>query len=330
MKSPITGGDVRRQISMEELTFRGDTFTIPYINYQCVDSGEQFTTQEADEQNLRLLHHAYREKHNIPFPSEIIQTRTKYGVSQTKMSQILGFGANTYRDYENGNVPQLNNAKLISIAAKPNGFIELVEECDSLSSKDKQKYITKARTLIDYDDYSVNQFLFKVQEPSSLTGYKKPSVDTFAEMVSFLAEDIEPFKVKLNKLLFYADSYHFKKYGQSISGTCYQAIQMGPVPYKYGTLFEYGEELGYFSIKRTYFEEYDVEGEQFISKKNEFEHLTENEMSTLRIVKKELGHLPRKELERISHEESGWLDNSEGQHLIDYYSALYLKYPHDE
>jgi len=133
----------------------------------------------------------------------------------------------------------------------------------------------------------------------------------------------------MNKLLYYADSYHFKEHGQSISGACYQAIQMGPVPYKYGTLFEYGEELGYFTIKRTYFEEFDIEGEQFVSNKADFEHLSEIEISTLRLIKKELGHLPRKELERISHEEVGWLENEKERKMINYFSALLMKFPKD-
>jgi putative zinc finger/helix-turn-helix YgiT family protein len=329
MKSPITGGEVRQHIQLEKLAFRGDTLTVPYINYECVDTEKEFTTREVDEQNLRLLHNAYREKHNIPFPDEIIETRNKYGVSQTKMSQILGFGVNTYREYENGNVPQLNNAKLIARAAKPKQFIDLVDECDSLSQKDKKKFISKAKTHIEYDAYPINEFLFKVQEPDSYTGYKKPSIHAFSEMVAFLAEDIEPYKVKMNKLLYYADSYHFKEHGQSISGACYQAIQMGPVPYKYGTLFEYGEELGYFTIKRTYFEEFDIEGEQFVSNKADFEHLSEIEISTLRLIKKELGHLPRKELERISHEEVGWLENEKERKMINYFSALLMKFPKD-
>lgn len=128
MESPFTGGEVIRQVQEEELEFRGNTFIIPYTNYKCVDTEEEFTTNEVDTLNLALLHNAYREKHNIPFPNDILEIRNKYGVSQTKMSEILGFGPSTYRNYENGDVPQLTNAKLISLTARPSEFIELVNE----------------------------------------------------------------------------------------------------------------------------------------------------------------------------------------------------------
>lgn len=324
MESPFTGGEIIRQIKEEELEFRGDIFTIPYTNYKCVDTEEEFTTNEVDTLNLALLHNAYREKHNIPFPNEILEIREKYGVSQTKMSEILGFGPNTYRNYENGDVPQLTNAKLISLASKPNGFIDLLDECDSLKQTYKEKYIKKAESLMR-EGAAMTQFLFKVQEPCSLNGYMKPSIHKFSEMVSFLSEDKELYKVKLNKLLYYSDNVHFKKYGQSISGATYQAIQMGPVPYKYGTLFDHGEELGRFIIERIQFENYESEGEKFSSVNNTFESLNDKELKTLTLIKEELADLPTKELIRLSHEEEGWKENEEEKKLIDYRYAVNLK-----
>lgn len=326
MKSPFTGGEVIRQVREEELEFRGDTFTIPYTNYKCVDTEEEFTTNEIDTLNLALLHNAYREKHNIPFPNEILEIREKYGVSQTKMSEILGFGPNTYRNYENGDVPQLTNAKLISLAAKPDGFIELVNECDLLKESYKEKYIKKAQSLKNVE-LTMTQFLFKVQEPCGLNGYMKPSIEKFSDMVSFLSDGLELYKVKLNKLLYYADNVHFKNHGQSISGTAYQAIQMGPVPHKYGTLFEYGEELGRFTIERVQFENYETEGEKFSSDNNSYESLNEKELETLAFIKKELADLPTKELIRLSHEEDGWIENEKDKGLIDYRFAVQLKFP---
>jgi putative zinc finger/helix-turn-helix YgiT family protein len=326
MKSPITGGEVKRQVRDEELKFRGDTFTIPYTNFKCVDSGEEFTTNEIDTLNLVLLHNAYREKHNIPFPDEILEIREKYGVSQTKMSEILGFGPNTYRNYENGDVPQLTNAKLISLAAKPDGFIELVNECDSLKESYKERYLNKAQRLKKVEP-AMTQFLFKIQEPCSLNGYMKPSIEKFSDMVSYLSEDTELYKVKLNKLLYYSDNLHFKNYGQSISGATYQAIQMGPVPHKYGTLFEYGEELGRFTIERVQFENYETEGEKFSPVDKTYDSLNMKELETLKFIKDKLGKLPTKDLVYMSHEEIGWIENEKENKLIDYRFAVNLKLP---
>lgn len=326
MKSPYTGGEVIRQTNNEELEFRGEIFTISYNNFKCADTGKEFTTREIDELNMCLLHSAYRRKHNIPFPDEIKEVREKYGVNQTKMSEILGLGTNTYRNYENGDVPQLANAKLISLSANPDHFIELLNDCDSLTAIQKDKYIKNTRSAYPNDQKLLN-WLFKYRKPNEFTGYKAPSIDKLNAMVAFIAHDSNVFKVKMNKLLFYSDFHHFRKYGQSISGTAYQAIPMGPVPHRYGSLFEYGADKGAFEIELIKFPQ--REGEKFISALDSrvLASLSESEMETVKWVKDSLESKKTEELIEISHEEEAWRANKDEQKIIDYNFAFVLRYP---
>ncbi|MFY0685309.1 MAG: DUF4065 domain-containing protein [Balneola sp.] len=328
MKSPFTGGEVIRQVNQEELEFRNEKFIISYNNYRCVDTGTEFTNKEIDELNMHLLHSAYRDKHNISFPEEIKSIRKKYDVSQTKMSAILGFGANTYRNYENGDIPQLANAKLISLASNPDGFIELVNECDALNEKDRIKYIRKAEAHKEaFIIWTIS--LFKNMNPNFLTGFRSPSFDKLAAMINYLSKDIEPFTTKLNKLLFYADFIHFKNHGYSISGASYQAIQNGPVPHRYGTLYDFGSENGSFVTKTISIN--DHEGTQFKSSQD-FEineSLSDDEISSLEMVKKSIGGLKTADLIQMSHEEEAWLANKDEQSIIDYNYAFKLKHPAD-
>lgn len=67
----------------------------------------------------------YRERHSIPSPEEIKAIRMKYRVSAAKMSRILGLGANQYRLYENGEIPSLSNARLITLVAEKENFERL-------------------------------------------------------------------------------------------------------------------------------------------------------------------------------------------------------------
>lgn len=50
-------------------------------------------------------------------------------------------------------------------------------------------------------------------------------------------------KTKLNKEMYYVDFYSYKKYGRSISGLAYRAIQYGPVPEHYETVYDYVQGL---------------------------------------------------------------------------------------
>jgi putative zinc finger/helix-turn-helix YgiT family protein len=115
MKSPITGKAMKLTKERRSMEFRKETFEIVYQFYKCEDSGEQFTTTQLDEVNLNQVYNQYRDRFNIPFPDEIIRIRGKYGLAAAKMSEILGFGINGYRQYESGEMPSIANAKLIQM-----------------------------------------------------------------------------------------------------------------------------------------------------------------------------------------------------------------------
>ena len=162
MKSPITGKDMTLMKEVRSLDFRKEPFPIVYHYYLCRDSGDQFTTTDIDELNMTQLYNQYREKHNLPFPKEIKEIREKYGLPATKMSEILGFGINSYRNYENGEVPSQANARLIQIASDPSKFKDLVELSDVLGEKQKDKLIKRIDLLIEMQE--ANFFSFEFQD----------------------------------------------------------------------------------------------------------------------------------------------------------------------
>jgi len=105
MKSPITGKEMVLQKEKRVLSFRKEEFNVVYHYYFCTDSGEQFEDDQLAELNLTQVYNQYRERLKLPFPDEIIAIRGEYGLSARKMSDILGFGPNTYGNYEKGKSP---------------------------------------------------------------------------------------------------------------------------------------------------------------------------------------------------------------------------------
>ena len=111
-------------------TFRKEEFT--YIHTGIIDeSGDTWTTTELDETNLFQVYNEYRTRHAIPFPDQIIGLREHYGLSAAKMSQILGFGINQYRMYEDGEVPSLSNARTLLAACEKTLFKSFVKAAKS-------------------------------------------------------------------------------------------------------------------------------------------------------------------------------------------------------
>ena len=216
MKSPFTSKEMKLIKEKRSMEFRKEKFEIVFHYYKCEDSGEQFTTTSLDDVNLNQVYNQYRDKFNIPFPDEIIKIREKYGLSAAKMSEILGFGVNGYRQYEAGEMPSVANAKLIRMIDDPQKFIDMVKLCGMLDEKLKTKHIQKAQLLVEerkrnifnlnFKDYLLGNHL-----PDIYSGYRNPNFEKFTEMVVYFSEKLEPFKTKMNKLLFYADFLMFKQ-----------------------------------------------------------------------------------------------------------------------
>ena len=123
----------------------------------------------------------------------------------------------------------------------------------------------------------------------------------------------------MNKLLFYADFLNFKKTCHSISGTRYVAIQMGPVPKNFNTIFEYASNKNYIDIIQTTFN--DGIGEQFKPNKNHKfrkELFSTEELAIMDIVAKKFKNTSTNEIIKISHKEKAWIENKDDHKEINY------------
>jgi putative zinc finger/helix-turn-helix YgiT family protein len=315
------------------MDFRKETFEIVFHYYKCEVSGEQFTTTALDEVNMNQVFNQYRDKFNIPFPDEIIRIREKFGVSAAKMSEILGFGVNSYRQYEAGEMPSVANAKLIQMADDPKRFIDMVELCGTLDEKAKTKLIQKAQLLAEEKKRNIfnlnfKEYLLGNHLADIYSGYRNPNFEKFTEMVVYFSDKLSPFKTKMNKLLFYADFLMFKQSCFSISGVRYKAIDMGPVPNNFQSIFEYLANKDEIDIYTTEFPN-GYTGEQFKARKDRkfnAELFTENELETLEKVATVFKETSTSDIIELSHLEEAWKKNAKEKSVISYEYAFELNH----
>ncbi|MEO7174446.1 MAG: type II toxin-antitoxin system antitoxin SocA domain-containing protein [Saprospiraceae bacterium] len=331
MHSPITGKDMKLTRERSSMDFRKETFEIMFHSYRCEDSGEQFTTTSLDELNTNQVYNKYRDKFNIPFQDEIIRIREKYGLAAAKMSEILGFGINSYRQYEAGEMPSIANAKSIQMLDEPKYFIDMVEMCGTLDEKVKTKCIQKAQLLIEEKkrnnvDLKFKEYVLGNHFPDIYTGYRNPNFEKFTEMVVYFSEQNAPFKTKMNKLLFYADFLMFKQSCFSISGIRYQAIDMGPVPNNFQSIFEYLAKNGEIDILATEIPQ-GYTGEQFKAKQDRpFKSylFSETELEVMKKVSLVFQSSNSIDIIELSHLEEAWKKNEKNKSAISYEYAFDL------
>ncbi len=296
-------------------TFRKEEYS--YIHTGIIDEdGETWTTTEMDEANIFQVYNQYRIKHGIPFPDEISGLREHYGLSAAKMSQILGFGINQYRMYEDGEVPSVSNARTIIAAREKDVFISFVEA--SKSEINEQEYIRiKKKIEAANGDYK------PIVQPSEYTGFRSLSTDKVANAVRMIISTIgSTFVTKMNKLLFYADFIHYKNHGYGITGITYKALPFGPVPEHWGTL--------YSSLPGIDMEEYvypsGQSGIKLEANENTDNILNESELSTIEKVCTLFSNMSAGEISQTSHLEKGWIENQDNRSTISYQDAFALNY----
>lgn len=331
MKSPITGKEMKLIKERRSLNFRKATFEIVFHYYKCEDSGEQFTNTSLDEVNMNQVYNQYRDKFNIPFPDEIRKIRKKYDLPAAKMSEILGFGVNSYRQYEAGEMPSISNAKLIHMVEDPKSFIHMVKLCGTLDEKTKVKYIQRAQSLIETRKLNISilnlkEYLLGNHFADIYSGYRNPNFEKFTEMVVYFSDKMEPFKTKMNKLLFYADFLMFKQSCFSISGMRYNAINMGPVPNNFQSIFEYLANNKEIDIHITEFPD-GYTGEKFKVRKDrpfKADLFSKEELETLEKVVNVFKSTSTNDIIKLSHLEEAWKKNEKGKGVISYEYAFEL------
>ena len=296
-------------------TFRKEEYS--YIHTGIIDeNGEMWTTTEMDEANIFQVYNKYRIKHGIPFPDEISGLREHYGLSAAKMAQILGFGINQYRMYEDGEVPSVSNARTIIAAREKDVFMSFVEASKSEMSEQEYLRIKKKVEVAD-GDYK------PIVQPSEYTGFRSLSTDKVANVVRLIISTIgSTFVTKMNKLLFYVDFIHYKNHGYGITGITYKALPFGPVPEYWGTLYnslpgidmeEFVYPSGQSGIKLEANENTDI-------------ILNESELSTIEKVCTLFSNMNAGEISQTSHLEKGWIENKDNRSAISYQDAFALNY----
>jgi len=323
MKSPFTGGEAVLCHENRDATFRKEHFNYVYRYFKCSDTGEVFTTTKMDNVNLMQIYNQYRIKYGIPFPDEIKGTRQRYGFSASKMSRILGFGENTFRLYENGDMPNVANGKTLMAIQSSQVFKKYLEDAkEQLSSSEYENAILRISEK-DKSSRLISELVFGPINRGKFNGYTYKSISKLKNVILYFVEKLGGVYVtKMNKLLFYTDFVSYRENGQAITGLSYKAIQYGPVPEYWGKIYGLIDDIDQIIIDFGN----GNSGQKIVSDVSfDASVFTPEQMNVLENVystfKKDTSTL----ISERSHQEEAWKDNVEHHSLINFDYAFSLK-----
>lgn len=325
MKSPFTGGHATLRNELAELTFRKEKFQYVHQFYECDETKERFTTTALDEVNVGQVYNQYRAKYGIPFPDEIKRIRQQYGLSASKMSQILGFGDNQYRLYENGDMPSETNGKILMSIKYPHIFESFVINAkNQFGEEELTKILNKVKAVkTNANDAFIKDYIFYGSRRDIFNGYAIQSISKLKNIILYFIEQYNGvFFTMMNKLLFYTDFYSYKMTSKGMSGLAYKAIQRGPVPIRWDRIYSYYDDIQQEII---HFDS-GIEGTKLTSNLSpDLAEFTEEELNIMETIYMRFKSDNSTKISSISHTEDAWQKYVDSGQMINYDMAFTLK-----
>ena len=291
----------------------------------CCECGEKLFDEELDDDTLLKAYNEYRIRHKLLFPEDIKDIREQYGLSQRSFGKLLNWGDKTIHRYENGSLQDKAHNSLLTLLKDPNNMKTYLNENEiTLSEKKKDSLLKKIEGLSEKQQGSkgIAEQMMR-SEPSIENGFKSFDYEKFCAMVLYYADrSKELLKVKLLKLMNYADMLSYRENSVSISGSRYLHYNYGPVPERYEMLLEFMEKDGL--IRMEHFEDNGYEKIRIIAlDKDPISDLSDDETLILNKVYDRFKDFGSKQIADYSHQEKGYQETKEYQ-VIPYSYAKNL------
>ncbi len=307
--------DVKTVLMKEQMTFKNVKVEYEASYFYCDYAGELYMDEQQIQENDVRLKDAYRREVGLLTSNDIIDIRAKYGISQSDLCMLLGWGMKTITRYESHQVQdKAHDTILKKIDQDSEWFLELLKAAEkNLSTGAYEKYFLAATSLYekDQDSYlrkAIEASYAKFQGNPLFQGNRNLSLDKVVDMIRYFAASrkiTNLYKVKLMKLMWYADALSYKKRGVSITGLAYQAMPMGAVPVGHNSIID---------LKDVPCEEVDM-GETYayhfeLKSESVFPSLNDDDKRILDIVIDKLGKMSKNEIIDFMHGEQAYLETA--------------------
>lgn len=308
--------DVKTVVVQEKSIFKNMNVSYDATYFYCDLAEELYADEQQMRDNDIHLKDAYRREEGLLTFSELCAIRSKYGISQSDLCILLGWGGKTITRYEGHQVQdKAHDTILRKIDEDAEWFITLLYEARGhYSAETYQKYLRIATDLYEksQDRYlrkSIEASYAKFQGNLLYHGNTTLSLDKVVDVIRYFAASnkiTNLYKVKLMKLMWYADALSYKKRGFAITGLVYQAMPMGAVPVGHNSIIDLKdipcEEVEMEETTAYYFSLKEVDLLQALSNEDK---------EILDIVIDKLGKMSKNQIINFMHKEQAYIETAQ-------------------
>ncbi len=220
--------------------------------YVCCETGEEieFESGKLLNENLALARNAYRKKHNLLTSDEIRKIREKYNFTQSELALVLDWGEVTITRYETKQIQdEAHDTLLRLIDSDPKVIFDRLKSHRNMFSEERYQHLKDILTKYISTDGVINTKRKVIKEmyvnydcESDENGNKILDIDKTIDVISYFAIYMpDLYKVKLMKLLWYADMLSFKENGSSLTGLVYMHQPHGALPHGHAEILSLNE-----------------------------------------------------------------------------------------
>lgn len=273
---------------------------------------------------------------------EIRAIRESYGLSKRGFAALLGLGDITIHRYETGQQPDEAPSQLIGFTRDPLNMRRLLHINghrlpatararveDSITQMLAQNGVELAAQMLETPpppSTKRRSSRLQVESEDLRHGGRDFSPHTLLEMILFFAAQAASspphgvYKTKVNKLLWYADFHHFRRYGQSISGAVYIHDLYGPVAHGYPLYLARLEQEKKLEMCEYQKPEWEVSAEVLLTSIREFPLLSRPAQMSLYAVHRYFLDVGSSKISEISHQEKGYRETVRYQEISYLYA----------
>ena len=303
---------------------KGEEVSYDERYFHCCNSPQdenEFENGSMTNENLMNARNTYRRAHGLLTSDEIVAIRESYGLSQVELARLLGWGEATVSRYESKAIQDETYDHLLRIIKdNPLEALDFLRRNQSKFSNEKRHEIQNRieEMLETYGKEFLSRQPLKAMytelvEPCDANGYTPLNIDKTEAAISYIAVNYTAlYKVKLMKMLWYADAEYYRRYGRTITGLVYTHEEMGALPVGHYALL---------NLNRVHVSEFMDGYSDYVTyqiqecKKMDYSILSQDERAVLDIVKSKFRNYNGKQISEYMHEERAYRETGSGEYI---------------
>lgn len=293
--------------------------------YYCSIEDEEFIPKDLLKKNLLAARDAYRTLKGLLTSEEIKNVRKQYNLTQKEFAQLLGWGDVTIQRYETKLIQdETFDQQIRYVRDNPKLALEELEKHKSKFDDVNRfnaielmiKSLVKTKSIQYLTKQIIESYYIDFRNVSEDNGFKLLDLEKVENMITFFAQNSSRlYKVKLMKLLWYADSLFFKRTQHSMSGLVYAHLPYGAVPIAHEDILRYVQTS--INVMEEEYENGSV-GYKITLKNNYMKYnLSKDEIIVLHEVLQKFDNMGSRKISDYMHKEVAHRETDEGE-IISY------------